>query len=108
VEYTLTATFQNAGITVPGVNSQDTINFELLSGADPYFLNIDPADAQAVSYLSQDLRVFTMTQGQSALPGDSQAPIFTSSMTPYDYIQKLNRLSKREPAPTPFPDRRLE
>jgi hypothetical protein len=89
VEYTLTATFQNAGITVPGVNSQDTINFELLSGADPYFLNIDPADAQAVSYLSQDLRVFTMTQGQSALPGDSQAPIFTSSMTPYDYIQKL-------------------
>jgi hypothetical protein len=88
-EYTLTATFQTAGVTVPGVNSQDTINFELLSGADPYFLNIDPSDAQAVSYLSQDLRVFTMTQGQSALPGDSSAPVFATSMTPYNYIQKL-------------------
>jgi hypothetical protein len=88
-EYTLTATFQTAGVTVPGPNSQDTINFELLSGADPYFLNIDPTDSQAVDYLSQDLRVFTITQGQSALPSDSSAPIFASSMTPYDYIQNL-------------------
>jgi hypothetical protein len=88
-EYTLTATFQTAGVTVPGVNSSDTINFELISGADPYFLNVDPSDAQAVSYLSQDLRVFTMTQGESALPGDASAPVFTNSLTPYDYIQKL-------------------
>ena len=76
-------------MTASGVNSQDTINFELLSGADPYFLNIDPTDAQAVSYLSQDLRVFSMTQGTSALPGDAMAPIFSNSQTPYDYIQAL-------------------
>lgn len=88
-EYSLTATFQTAGVTVPGVNSQDTINFELLSGEDPYFLNIDPSDAQAVSYLSQDLRVFSMTQSQSALPGDPLAPVFSISQTPYDYIQSL-------------------
>lgn len=88
-EYTLTATFQEAGVTQPGANSQDTINFELLSGADPYFLNIDPTDSQAVDYLSQDLRVFTITQGQSGLPSDPSAPVFSSSMTPYDYIQKF-------------------
>ena len=88
-EYTLTATFQEAGVTQPGANSQDTINFELLSGADPYFLNIDPSDSQAVDYLSQDLRVFTITEGQRALPGDTSSPVFSSGMTPYDYIQKV-------------------
>jgi hypothetical protein len=88
-EYALNASFQTAGVTVPGPNSQDTINFELVSGADPYFLNIDPTDGQAVSYLSQDLRVFTMTQGESALPGDSLAPVFSTSQSPYDYIQAL-------------------
>ncbi len=88
-QYTLTATFQTAGVTVPGPNSQDTINFELDAGEDPYFLNIDPTDSQAVSYLSQDLRVFTMTQGQSALPGDANAPVFSNGQTPYSYIQEL-------------------
>jgi hypothetical protein len=42
-----------------------------------------------VSWLSQDLRVFTMTQSQSALPGDPSAPVFSASQTPYNYIQAL-------------------
>jgi len=87
--YALTATFTTNGKTVPGVNSQDTVDFELVPGADPYFSNIDTADANAVSYLSQDLRVFTITKGQSALAGDAAAPTFASSQTPYDYIQAL-------------------
>jgi hypothetical protein len=89
VPYALTATFQTAGTTVPGVNSQDTIDFELVSGADPYFSNIDPTDSYAAYWLSQDLRVFSMTKGQSALPGDPSAPLFSTSERPYDYIQKL-------------------
>jgi hypothetical protein len=88
-QYALTATFTTSGVTVPGVNSQDTIDFELVSGADPYFSNIDPTNDNAVSWLSQDLRVLTITQGESALPGDSLAPVFATSQTPYDYIQAL-------------------
>jgi len=88
-DYALTAQFTTAGVVVPGPNSSDTINFELTSGADPYFSNIDPTDNNAVAWLSQDLRVFTMTKSQSALPGDSSAPVFTSGQTPYDYIRSL-------------------
>jgi hypothetical protein len=87
--YALTATFTTSGVTVPGVNSQDTVDFELVPGADPYFSNIDPNNASAVSYLSRDLRVFSVTKGQSALPGDGSAPTFTASQSPYDYIQAL-------------------
>jgi hypothetical protein len=89
VDYSLTATFQTAGAAVPGANSQDTINFELISGEDPYFSNIDTSNSNALSYLSQDLRVFTITQGESALPNDATAPVFLSGQAPYDYIQKL-------------------
>jgi hypothetical protein len=88
-EYALTATFKTNGETVPGGNSQDSVEFELVSGADPYFSNIDPTDNAAVSWLSQDLRVFTIAKGQSALPGDPAAPAFAASQTPYDYIQGL-------------------
>jgi hypothetical protein len=87
--YDLTATFIANGKTVPGTNSSDTVEFELVPGADPYFSNIDPANAYAVSYLSQDLRVFTITKGQSALPSDGAAPTFSASQTAYDYIQPL-------------------
>lgn len=87
--YDLTATFKTAGVTVPGVNSSQTINFYLLPGADPYFSNIDPNDNQAVPYLSQDLRVFTITKNQSALPGDINAQAFQAGQSPYDYIRYL-------------------
>ena len=85
-EYALNATFTTNGDTVPGAGSQDTVNFELVSGADPYFSNIDTTDNSAVAWLSQDLRVFTLTKGLAALPG---APTFASSQSPYDYIQSL-------------------
>jgi hypothetical protein len=89
IEYALTATFTTTGKTVPGANSQETVNFELVSGADPYFSNIDPANANAVSWLSRDLRVFSLTKGKSALPGDPAAPTFGAGQTPYGYIQAL-------------------
>jgi hypothetical protein len=88
-EHLLNTTFQIGGTTVPGIHSQDSVNFEFVSGADPYFSNIDPANNSAVSYLSQDLRVFTITQGTSALPGDSSAPLFSSSQTAHEYLQQL-------------------
>lgn len=87
--YPLTAVFTANGDTVPGPNSSQTINFDLVAGADPYFSNIDPAEHNAAFWLSRDLRVFSLARGKSALPGDSVAPIFTSTMSPYDYIQAL-------------------
>ncbi|MBV8214498.1 MAG: hypothetical protein JOZ08_14890 [Verrucomicrobia bacterium] len=86
-EYPLNTTFTIGGVTVPGVHSQDTVDFELVSGADPYFSNIDPANNDAVSYLSQDLRVFTITQGASGLPNDTNAPTFSASQTAHEYLQ---------------------
>lgn len=88
-QYSLTTTFTATGVMVPGANSQDTVNFELVSGADPYFSNVDPANAAAVAWLSRDLRVFSITKGNSALPGDPAAPTFATGQTPYDYIQAL-------------------
>jgi hypothetical protein len=49
--------------------------FELLGGANPYFSNVDPSNAADEPYLSQDLRVFQVSAGQSPLPG---AASFTS------------------------------
>lgn len=89
MDYPLTATFTTAGQTVPGVNSSDTINFELASGEDPYFSNMDPTNNNALAWLSQDLRVFPLIQSASALPGDPMAPVFSSGQKPYDYIQSL-------------------
>jgi hypothetical protein len=88
-QYGLTATFTANGDTVPGTGSQDTVDFELSAGADPYFSNIDTQDNTAVAWLSQDLRVFSVIKGQSAIPGDPMAPTFQSSQAPYDYIQSL-------------------
>ena len=96
--YDLTATFTTNGTTVPGANSQDTVEFELVAGADPYFSNIDPADSAAVSWLSQDLRVFTITKGESALPGDPAAPTFLSTQITVRLHPGPDRLSERRNA----------
>jgi hypothetical protein len=56
--------------------------FALIGGSDPYFTNVDSGNPNAVFYLSQDLRVFTVTAGKSPLSG---ATPFTSD--PYDSIQ---------------------
>jgi hypothetical protein len=114
-DYALTATFQTGGVTVPAPNSQDTVNFELVPGADPYFSNIDTTDNSAVAWLSQDLRVCTVTKGASALPGDGSAPVFQNSQTPYDYIQQVigylngsDTYTVPVPATSPDPLNKLE
>jgi hypothetical protein len=53
------------GNTVPG--SAASTMFELVSGADPYFTNINPQKGNTF-WLSQDLRVFTVTPGINSAP----------------------------------------
>lgn len=57
--------------------------FELIGGENPYFSNMDPFSQNQEPYLSQDLRVFPVAQGESVLGG----PVLTSD--PYPYIQSL-------------------
>lgn len=88
--YTLSGSIVINGSAVPGAPSTAATVFELVSGADPYFTNIDPTNpANNVSWLSQDLRVFPVAVGQSALPADVNAPVFQASQSPWDYIQAL-------------------
>ena len=94
----------DSSITLPGLTlAAPATLFELVSGEDPYFANVDPA-ADNEFYRSQDLRVFTITPGVpsqgNAMPG---APPFTPTVvggTPiaftsqdptagYNYIQDL-------------------
>lgn len=74
----------NASITIGTTTLSAETVFELISGADPYFTNIDPAHNN-VFYLSQDLRVFSAANGDTPLPG---GPTLTSS-NPYQFIQDL-------------------
>jgi hypothetical protein len=67
----------NASISI-GNNpyTSSAVEFFLLGGADPYFTNVNPA-ADNRSYLSQDLRVFTITptaNDQTPIV-DSQSPV---------------------------------
>jgi hypothetical protein len=57
----------SAAITVDGQLLTATTVFELAPGADPSFANFD-ADGDNVFYLSQDLRVFTVTPGINKTP----------------------------------------
>src|SRR5580704_999521 len=63
--YELDAFIATDGNRVPG--SDASALFELVSGADPYFTNVNPAQNN-VYYLSQDLRVFTATPGKIGPP----------------------------------------
>jgi len=74
----------DASITIAGTTWKAATFFELVAGADPYFTNVDSSDANAVFYLSQDLRVFSAAAGDTPYPG---APAFTSD--PYASIQSL-------------------
>jgi hypothetical protein len=87
----------NANISIPGATiPQSGADFYLIAGADPYFTNIDPTQDNAF-YLSQDLRVFTITP-----ESDNTKPIGTVEFTfqggsptsldtgaAYSYIQQL-------------------
>lgn len=72
-----------ASITVAGTTLSAEALFELVSGADPYFTNIDPANNNAF-YLSQDIRVFSAANGDTPLPGGP-----TMGSDPYAFIQNL-------------------
>jgi hypothetical protein len=74
----------NATITIEGNTLSAITLFELVSGADPYFTNLDPSNTHDVFYLSQDLRVFSVSAGHSPVSG---APAFTSD--PYTSIQNF-------------------
>jgi hypothetical protein len=85
--YELDAFLSIAGTKIPG--SDASTQFELVSGADPYFTNIDP-NQNNVYYLSQDLRVFTAAPLQNPTPV-AGAPAFNGDSVgeAYSYIQHL-------------------
>ena len=88
-----------AKITVAGTPLMAEALFELVGGADPYFTNIDPAHNN-VFYLSQDLRVFSVSAGEAPLPG---GPVFTTD--PYQSVQNLIGFMNSNPTyTTPGPD----
>jgi hypothetical protein len=94
IEATLTAQ-----ITVGTTTLMAEALFELVSGADPYFTNVDPINRQDF-YLSQDLRVFSAAAGDVPIPG---APAVTSD--PYQSLQNmLGFLNSNSAYTTPGPD----
>ena len=89
-----------AQITVGSMTFAAEAVFELVSGADPYFTNVDPVARQAF-YLSQDLRVFPTSEGETPIPG---APAITND--PYQSLQNLLQHVNSDPSyTTPGPDR---
>jgi hypothetical protein len=107
---TLTATI-TIGTTPPQNFSAVTV-ITLVSGADPFFTNINP-NKNNVFYLSQDLRVFTATPGINNTPisGVSGAPALLppgadpTVLNPaagYNYIEALlNYLNENYSVPPP-------
>jgi pro-kumamolisin-like protein len=82
-----------SSVTIGGRILSAETNLELEPGADPYFANFDAAAANPF-WLSQDLRVFTVTPGVSNAPIDGIA-LNASDNTHWDtgaayqYIQNL-------------------
>jgi hypothetical protein len=85
-EYSLSATFTTNGVQVG--TPPTAMDFELVAGADPYFSSINTLDGNSYWWLSRDLRVFSLSSGNAALPGDPNAPNF-SGTSGYTYIQSL-------------------
>jgi len=82
--YPLTATISIQGQSLP---LAATAAFELVGGADPYFSNTDQ-QAGNVFYLSQDLRVFTVTPGIYAAPIAGPASLGTPpTLQDHDHTQ---------------------
>lgn len=65
-----------------------SLNFELVAGGNPYFSNINLNDSNTLSYLSRDLRVFSLSKKLNELPGDTSAPKL-DNQSPNEYIQAL-------------------
>lgn len=86
--YTLLANIVIGGMTL---SLEPETAFALVGGSDPYFSNVDSSNPDSVPYLSQDLRVFTVIAGESAVPG---GPLFTSD--PYGSIYLKTALKLKE------------
>ena len=87
----------NANITVGSTAlPQAVAEFFLVSGADPYFTNVNPAQNN-VFYLSQDIRVFTVTPTAGGATPIGNVPFNFTSGSPtaldpaagYDYVQSM-------------------
>ncbi len=87
VEKVLGALILHNGVSLPGAAA--LTEFELVSGANPYYNNIDP-NQNNVFYLSQDLRVFTVTPGLNNAPIVG-APAFGADnfANAYTYMQNV-------------------
>src|SRR5262249_9412126 len=87
IQEVLGATMAAGGQALPGASA--ATEFELVGGADPYFTNVDPAQANGF-YLSQDLRQFTATPALDATPV-AGGPAFGSDSVAgaYQYIRDL-------------------
>jgi hypothetical protein len=68
--------------------SQASMQFELLAGADPYFANLN-ANQSNLPYLSQDLRVFTVTPKIFDTPIPGVPPLADNVAGAYSYIQSV-------------------
>jgi hypothetical protein len=87
VEEVLNAVVNVGGNPLPGAAA--VTEFELVSGADPYFTDIDPGQNNEF-WLSRDLRVFTATPAVNNRPV-AGGPVFgaDSFAGAYTYIQDL-------------------
>jgi hypothetical protein len=74
--------------SIPVTASQASTQIELVASADPYFTNLNSSDSN-LPYLSQDLRVFTVTPGLNATPIPGVAALADSVTGAYSYIQSL-------------------
>ena len=79
----------DADMTIGGASESAVTIFELVSGADPYFTNVDPAQDN-VYWLSQDLRVFSGAPAIDDTPVPGGPTFSTDSVAgAYGYIQSL-------------------
>jgi hypothetical protein len=99
VSLSFTDNFTNPGTpaveTVSG--STNSMQFELLAGADPYFLNVD-INTDNKAYLSQDLRVFTATPALNSIPVTGGPTLTDSIAGGYQYIKDLLNYLNSTPA----------
>ncbi len=97
----------NSNIMMGAVPLSAYTELELEAGDDPYFANFDPAGSNPF-YLSQDLRVFTLTPGAGIASIAGETALAPSNNTGWDsaagytYIQGLlSHLNSAYSVPTP-------
>ena len=103
--YTLSGSIMINGSALPGAPSTAATVFELVSGADPYFTNIDPTNLATTCRGSARTCACSQWRRVSPpCPGDVNAPVFQASQSPWDYIQALlSYLNGSDAYTTPVP-----